>query len=113
MGEDFFMVIEDEPRDLLGPTHQRLVMYCLAEILLERLFRISLEKNLKAWLLFECRSMKKPQLASEVEFPERALAEALRDTSPPNKVKLFESLVERATFPLSITKMLILWLKDG
>ncbi len=29
---NFFEAIEQERRDLLGPTHQRLVMHCLGEI---------------------------------------------------------------------------------
>jgi hypothetical protein len=48
----------EEPRNLLGPTHQRLVMHCLSEV--ERKgppfteLRSNLENQLKQWLLFEC-----------------------------------------------------------
>ncbi|KAK4107017.1 hypothetical protein N656DRAFT_772883 [Canariomyces notabilis] len=55
---DVFQTIEEEPRDLLGPTHQRLVMHCLSEV--ERKesaftkLRAKLENQLEQWLLFEC-----------------------------------------------------------
>ena len=66
MGEQFFAAIEDRPRDLLGPTHQRLVMHCLSEASAEMPLRRSLESTLKEWLAFECRFTKKARLASEV-----------------------------------------------
>ncbi|KAK3175390.1 hypothetical protein K4F52_010306, partial [Lecanicillium sp. MT-2017a] len=49
---DFFDAIEEEPLDLLGPTHQRLVMHCLSEVTWLPI-RSSLEAILAQWLLFE------------------------------------------------------------
>ncbi|GAB1216032.1 hypothetical protein ATERTT37_005233 [Aspergillus terreus] len=65
----FFKAIEAEPLDILGPTHQRLVMHCLSEIQTESTFREDLEERLLQWLLFECRYTKNSSLAREVEFP--------------------------------------------
>ncbi|KAH8744508.1 hypothetical protein F5883DRAFT_22891 [Diaporthe sp. PMI_573] len=75
--ETFFRMIE-EPRDLLGPTHQRLVMHCLSEVSTEMLCRKSLEDTLSQWLLFECIFTNDSHLAREMEFPERALHPALQ-----------------------------------
>jgi hypothetical protein len=55
----FFQRIEDEPRDLLGPVHQRLVMHCLSEIApSQQTLEFSglqehLEGQLKQWLFVE------------------------------------------------------------
>jgi len=92
-----FRTIKDEPRDLLGPVHQRLVMHCLNEvapsqdevapsqdevapsqdILKFKEIRKDLEDQLKQWVLFECRfnfnEEGRSQLAAEMEFPERIL----------------------------------------
>ncbi|KAI1151578.1 armadillo-type protein [Nemania diffusa] len=65
----FFQTIEDEPRDLLGRTHQLLVMHCLSEVSKEISFRKSLEDQLSQWLLFECKFTKTSDLAREIEFP--------------------------------------------
>lgn len=57
---DFFSTIENEPRDLLGPGHQRLVMHCLSEVVpsletpkLTEL-REDREARLKQWLFLNC-----------------------------------------------------------
>ncbi|KAI0869823.1 ARM repeat-containing protein [Hypoxylon argillaceum] len=65
----FFQTIEDEPRDLLGRTHQLLVMHCLSEVSKEISFRKSLEDQLSQWLLFECKFTETSDLAREIEFP--------------------------------------------
>jgi HEAT repeat protein len=81
----FFCTVEDEPRDLLGPVHQRLVMHCLSEVTLSQetpkfnQLREDLEGQLKQWLLFECRINRDIKLGIEIECP----------------VRLFLSLLER------------------
>ncbi|KAK3299591.1 armadillo-type protein [Chaetomium fimeti] len=112
-GEEFFHAIEDKPRDLLGPTHQRLVMHCLSETLMETRPRRSLEKRLKEWLLFEFEFTKKARSASEVEFPERALVDALQEAPFPVKMTILESLAIRPTLPSSIVDIIVSWLEDG
>lgn len=62
----FFQTIEEEPLDLLGPTHQRLVMHCLSEVSTKMPLRKDLEEKLLLWLYFECGYMKQSCLAREV-----------------------------------------------
>ncbi|KAK4149429.1 hypothetical protein C8A00DRAFT_46964 [Chaetomidium leptoderma] len=113
-GEEFFRAIEDKPRDLLGPTHQRLVMHCLSEASMEMPLRRSLEKRLEEWLLFECKATKQARLASEVEFPERVLSDALQELEESDvKMTILESVAKRPTLPSSIVKMIRSWLEGG
>jgi hypothetical protein len=112
-GEEFCTAIEDAPRDLLGPTHQRLVMHCLSETSMETPLRRRLENRLKEWLLFECEGVNYPLLASEVEFPERALVDALQEARFEANMNILASLKKRPTLPSSIVNIIISWLKDG
>ncbi|KAK2601659.1 hypothetical protein QQS21_004810 [Conoideocrella luteorostrata] len=57
--------IEKEPLDLLGPTHQRLIMYCMSEISSDLPFRKHWEAKLSQWLLFELSSTGISGLARE------------------------------------------------
>ncbi|KAK0722210.1 hypothetical protein B0T26DRAFT_701827 [Lasiosphaeria miniovina] len=83
----FFQTIEREPRDLLGPTHQRLVMHCLSE----------LETELEQWLLFECDFTKSSELAREIECLEQ---------------NLLRSIFRRTAIPSSIINIVSSWLND-
>ncbi|KAJ3580064.1 hypothetical protein NPX13_g509 [Xylaria arbuscula] len=73
----FFQAIEEEPRDLLGPVHQRLVMCCLSEVSKDMLLRKPLEGQLSQWLLFECELTSEPRLPSVTEFPVEILKNTL------------------------------------
>jgi hypothetical protein len=111
--KEFFEAIEDKPRDLLGPTHQRLVMHCLSEASAEMPLRSSLETSLKEWLLFECKFTGQARLASEVEFPERALFDALQEGSDV-KMTILKSLAKRPRVPSHIVNLIFSWLlEDG
>jgi HEAT repeat protein len=112
----FFSTIEKEPRDLLGRTHQQLVMNCLSEVVpstemptFTRL-RECLEEELSRWLLFECRKTSTPQLARAIEFPERILENLVRNVPDFIKVKLLNSLHIRPKLPLSIAMLAADWL---
>ncbi|KAI9764403.1 MAG: hypothetical protein M1839_005897, partial [Geoglossum umbratile] len=107
----FFQAIEKEPRDLLGPTHQRLVMHCLSEVSTKMPLRKDLEEKLLLWLYFECGYMKLSRLAREVEFPEPTLDTALREGSDDVKITILQSL-ERRSIPSSIIKLAASWLGD-
>ncbi|KAK0617464.1 armadillo-type protein [Immersiella caudata] len=113
----FFQAIEEEPRDLLGPTHQRLVMHCLSEIeQKESTFtelRAKLETQLEQWLLFECDFTGRSRLASEMECPEQVLVNALKQASEGARMSLLRSLSIRTTVPSSIINVISPWLKDG
>ncbi|KPA36025.1 peptidase c14 [Fusarium langsethiae] len=74
----FFEEIEKEPVDLLGPTHQRLVMHCLSEaISLPKEIRAGREERLVEWVLFESDFTRSSGLARESELPDQVLCAAL------------------------------------
>ncbi|KAJ4157867.1 hypothetical protein NW754_009517 [Fusarium falciforme] len=112
----FIDVIEQEPLDLLGPTHQRLVMHCLSEVPIrkdreERLskwlrIRKDLEERLSKWLLFECEFSQSADLASEVEFPQQALSNALLESTGDVRITILQSLAKRVTIPPSTASCL-------
>jgi GTPase SAR1 family protein len=97
-GEDdimgFFKKIKSDPIDLLGPTHQRLIMHCLDEAvyLPSGPFRADMEHQLSQWLLFECGFRWSASLASESEFPDNALHSALEDCTKDDKVTILHAL---------------------
>lgn len=101
----FMSAIEEGPLDLLGPTHQRLVMHCLSEISSKLPMREMLENRLRQWLDFECRFNYTARLSREEEFPEQALKHSLfaRGISEP----VLRSLRYRASIPESILELLM------
>ncbi|KAK3345108.1 nacht nucleoside triphosphatase [Neurospora tetraspora] len=111
--EGFFHAIEDEPHDLLGPTHQRLVMHCLSEVSTEMSLRKRLEVKLKEWLLFEYKFTGKTRLASEAEFPESALLDTMQEVGIDEKIRILKSVAIRPTIPPSIVILVTSWLEDG
>ncbi|KAM3563321.1 hypothetical protein ARSEF4850_002388 [Beauveria asiatica] len=112
LAPDFINTIEEEPLDLLGPTHQRLVMHCLSEISTDLPMREALEQRLARWLLFECTIKRSASLASEVEFPEAALRTALLNEPGNVRKQILSSLASRATIPPSIVEAVAAQLKD-
>ncbi|KAH6997421.1 armadillo-type protein [Ilyonectria destructans] len=104
----FFETIEKEPRDLLGPTHQRLVMHCLSELMSPKgmptftPLRTKLEDQMSQWLLFECNFRITSQLADEMEFPEQVLNNVLQRASKNTAINVLRSLGRRPKIPLSI-----------
>ncbi|KAF2627087.1 hypothetical protein BU25DRAFT_368771, partial [Macroventuria anomochaeta] len=112
----FVQAIENQPRDLLGPTHQRLVMHCLSEIEWKdtgfMVLRTKLENQLGQWLLFECNSTQDCWLASEMECPEQVLVNALNEASEDARLILLERLNRRAAVPSSVIDAVVPWLKN-
>ncbi|CAH0031463.1 unnamed protein product [Clonostachys rhizophaga] len=97
----FLSIIEDQPRDLFGPAHQRLVMHCLSEIpqphkipQLKQL-REHLEVLLKKWLLFQCNVVGFSDLAAETEFPDHVFEAAMQESDSRTTIKLLYSLADR------------------
>ncbi|KAH8881364.1 ARM repeat-containing protein [Thozetella sp. PMI_491] len=104
----FFDMIEEAPRDLFGPTHQRLIMHCLSEVEgtaefpdFERL-RNKLESHLSEWLLFECRHNVGSNIGREQEFPEYLLETALRESTEKVAMKIARTLQGRPAISSSI-----------
>lgn len=107
----FFQKME-EPLDLLGPAHQRLVMHCLSEVSSNVRIRADLEQRLSKWLIFECTITGglASRLASETEFPNQALDTAFCEGSNNSKEIILNSIIIRATAPAYIINQAISWL---
>jgi HEAT repeat protein len=108
----FFQTVEEEPRDILGPTHQRLIMHCLSEVSTGMAIRKTLEEKLSQWLLFECKFTQRSHLAAEMEFPEPALDTVLQSGPEDEdaKIILLGSLCRRAAIPPSVMDLAPSWL---
>ncbi|TFA99660.1 hypothetical protein CCMA1212_008530 [Trichoderma ghanense] len=118
----FFHMIEDQPRDLLGPVHQRLIMHCLSEVSSSvgagsfTLLREKLERHLSQWLEFECEFNitynisalygRGAQLAREVEFPERSLNDVLERASADVDEMVLDGLRESPRPPQSTIELI-------
>ncbi|KAK9444494.1 armadillo-type protein [Metarhizium brunneum] len=94
----FIDLIEKEPVDLLGPTHQRLVMHCLSEISNDLQIRKNLEAKLSQWLLFELDLTGSSLLARELEYPEKSILAVLKTDSGSGRIGVLQALQHRATY---------------
>jgi hypothetical protein len=93
--ERFLQTIEQEPVDLLGPAHQRLVMQCLSETFSLPVIpiRSKCEQRLKRWILFELSLCGHSALVSQLNFPASVLEDAFRSCSDDEeKMKLLDSV---------------------
>jgi hypothetical protein len=120
--KDFFNVIEEEPLDLLGCTHQWLIIHCLSEVAqppssepppssfasLQR----KLEDHLVIWLLFECQSQRQCFMAGEAELPPQVLCQALQDANDEGRMKLVRGMRIRHSVPSTVADLLISFLKS-
>lgn len=93
---DFFCMVQNEPRDLLGPVHQRLVIHCLSEVSLPKVPKFQklsqqLECEAKQWLVLELGMTHLSPSAREMEFPDKILVEAL-EGFPEMETQLYQSL---------------------
>ncbi|KAF5696184.1 peptidase C14 [Fusarium globosum] len=99
-GFELLQAIEEEPLDLIGPSHQRLIMHCLSEIPCSETeppsYRARLEKTLSDWLLFECDLKESTSLAIEAEFPDSSLKIALQQGQTKAKCIILRSIRKRA-----------------
>ncbi len=83
----FFILLETEPRDLLGAHHQRLIMSCLHEasrtpgVGLPSEIRDRLEQGLAQWLQLEIDKREESTLAYQPIFPEHLLLQCLQKTT--------------------------------
>ncbi|KAJ2968714.1 hypothetical protein NQ176_g9048 [Zarea fungicola] len=107
---DIITTIEEEPLDLLGPTHQRLVMHCLSEISSTLPMRQNIELRLEQWLRFECDVYINAKLGTEAEFPEAALTIALRGGG--DACAILRSVAKRASISQSFIEIIAGWLDD-
>ncbi|PTB62032.1 hypothetical protein BBK36DRAFT_1130052 [Trichoderma citrinoviride] len=125
----FFRLIEDQPRDLLGPVHQRLIMHCLSEVPSSdgiesfALLRKRLEHQLSQWLKFECKLAsidegylqlfgRQVHLVREVEFPEKCLNNILERASEDAKRAVLYGLETRPRLPRSTIDLMTSWIES-
>lgn len=111
--QDFITAIEREPRDLLGPTHERLIMHCLSEISSYLPMRVALEQRLSQWLLFECEFNHTASLAIEVEFPAGALEKVVLDWPRHAQIPIMWSLSKRIFVPEAVVMAIVARLDDS
>ncbi|KAK5637259.1 hypothetical protein RRF57_012971 [Xylaria bambusicola] len=93
--DNFLATIQQEPFDLLGPTHQRLMMHCLTEVDHQTEYRCHAKETLAQWLLCECDLANRSMLAEESEFPDRSSELALAKGSNKQRVTILRSLMSR------------------
>lgn len=111
-----FYTIEEEPRDLLGPVHQRAIMHCLSEVAPQQVIpsfdrlRKDLEGQLSQWVMFECEHYFCSLLANEIEFPAACLGEILQQ-SPRHATILFTGSMDRLS--MIIMDLITSWLTDN
>ncbi|OGE47082.1 hypothetical protein PENARI_c067G09074 [Penicillium arizonense] len=115
----FFKVIDEKPLDILGPTHQRLIIHCLSEVRHPFPLRRKIEVHLSGWLLFQCNKLQglhgpyvwTDTLASEIEFPEQAIADVLQKEGDEVRIIALGSMQSRHGIPLKVTEILTSWLQ--
>ena len=112
----FFALIEDEPRDLLGLVHQRLVVHCLSEVDSSNKtstsisLRENLEEQLSRWALSEYDSNGTATLAGDMQFPQSVLEAILEEGSEDQTLSLMRLLSDRRTCLPSFIKFMTAWL---
>ncbi|EFX06500.1 nacht nucleoside triphosphatase [Grosmannia clavigera kw1407] len=111
--KQFLDMLDQEPLDLLGPAHQRLVMQCLSEVSRNSTSRPGLEQRLAKWFLFESKVYKNERLAREVEAPDAALVAALSHALDEEKVVLLGAIKSRQTITPNLAKQVACLLNNG
>ncbi|KAI0476685.1 peptidase C14 [Xylaria cf. heliscus] len=97
----FFEAIEQEPLDLIGPIHQRLVMHCLSEAnTWQSKERSALESRLAHWALLECDTIDHSPLLERPEFPDGSLHIMTEKSNSLQKERIVNSL-SKSSRPLS------------
>jgi DNA-binding transcriptional regulator YiaG len=93
--ERFLQAIEQEPVDLPGPAHQRLIVQCLSQAVSLPVvpIRSRWEQRLKRWILFELDLFGHSALVSESNFPASILDDTFQSCCDDGrKIDLLRSL---------------------
>lgn len=107
--QQFIDTVEEEPLDLLGPTHQRLIINCMSEISSDlqgctthntsmvdlRETRKRLEERLGNWLIFELHYRSGINLAIKAETPAHVRRDVLLKGSPNIRQRFWRSILYR------------------
>ena len=119
---DFFSILDAEPRDILGFTHQRLVMHCFNEVdsgddsdgLSE--LRRNAKHRLSQWMRVDLDDDFDTGLASiayEIECPEDLVEGLLREESPKMKKRGLMAISKRPTASESLLRLAATFLRDS
>ncbi|THC91705.1 hypothetical protein EYZ11_008830 [Aspergillus tanneri] len=114
-----FEQIEDEPRDLLGPAHQRLLIHCFSEVArlesrvrLEH-YRAEMEYQCQQWSLHEYKLLKKMYLCREREFPEQVLVKMLKMELGDARADILRALDNRSPLPPNLLELICTFLCEN
>jgi len=117
-GDRFLESLEAQPRDLLGFTHGRLLMRCLADTapystkLLQELRAASNRRLLHLeWLCVTVGHAS--TLTAETECPDDIPEQLLRHKDPQVRTRLLDGLQRRPRIPPNTVKLLAGWLATG
>ncbi|GAW22188.1 hypothetical protein ANO14919_117230 [Xylariales sp. No.14919] len=88
----FFQIIEAEPRDILGPTHQRLVARCLSEVSIETSLQKDLEDQLSQWMVFESKDSRRNTTVLTGDMLSAAVLEKALQRAPELTLRLLRTL---------------------
>lgn len=114
--KSYFQELEAEPRDLLGPTHQRMLMHCLSEMVLDGesglSMRAQIEQHMLQWLRFECNFHNRALLCRQRECPDHLLKILLYKESTQVKENVLEALSVRQGLSKEILQAVTSLLKD-
>ncbi|ETS75090.1 hypothetical protein PFICI_13574 [Pestalotiopsis fici W106-1] len=111
----FFSLVENSPRDLLGPVHERLIVHCLSEVPPDQLFfsekRKELEIRIVDWLIFEDEFAGHTRLANEIEVPLASLKAALELGGTATRISIVLALRSRPALPIEFIHLACSWLE--
>ncbi|CEF76374.1 unnamed protein product [Fusarium graminearum] len=110
--EDLFDLLGKDPIDLLGATHHRLLMHCLAEVVKSVDLRATVEEQLSMWLEFECSIRQVPELLREAEFPAGALNLVFQQSSDRRKLIIVYAFKGHLGREQQVHGLFPRWLKD-
>lgn len=111
--KSFFDQLASEPRDLLGPVHQRLVMHCLGEVSSRHFSnQTDVENRLSYWMLFEYQVTRRFKLAQAKEATEKSIINALRALSGQPLISLLGALRTRPVVEEGIGALVRGWLQE-
>ncbi len=114
--ENFFNVLNQSPRDLIGIRHQQVMMGCLneARTQLKATTIAQLENELMQWLDFEMKNGKRnySRLGSQRIFPEHLLLKRLDQVEGEKKTRVVATLGARPALSADAVQALISSLKN-
>lgn len=110
---DFLREIEGEPKDLLGPAHQRLLLHCFSEVALSNSNDelAALQENMEFWCqqwsIYEYKRLQRTYFCRKSEFPDNVLSEMLTKLPDNIKISILQALPYRPQLPSRVLEDII------